>query len=336
MQKNSPLRGVTRVPYFPELEAFGDKSDPEDASPLVLSCLLYWDSLDCHRAFNARQHAAQLARSLRIAPERVLKALSHLEALGLLKCRRETFETQSEDPSHRTKTDAFYTVDFHELHEALCRNGIPVPVKVLRLASDDSFDFFTYISPYRLPLVQGLLGTAAGGEYDKVAEAVARLIAGLCASEDLDDFTTKSLAPGWRMLAQPPCTAADIASRWEREGERAIDLDLMDGTLFLPDANVFGNDHHIVRQGGKNREPKDLAAAVLLCCAGACPSLHFVSDLSPEELGSAIALCIRLSGVAPAVGDAYFENLDLAGEKREKAEAVLEKAGAVIRRGDKD
>ena len=332
MQKNSPLRGLTRVPYFPELESFRDPGDPADLSALVLSCLLYWDSLDCHRAFNARQHAAQLARSLRVSPEGVLKALAHLTSLGLLSYREETFETQSEDPSRRTKTDSFYTVNFHALHEALVEHGIPVPVKVLRLAADDSFDFFTYLSPYRLPIEQGLLGTCAGKDYEKVAEAVARLVAALCAEDDLEEFSRASLAPGWRMLAQPPCTAEGIASRWEREGERAIDLDLMDGTFFLPDADVFGSDKHLVRQGGKAREPKDLASAILLCCAGSCPSLHFVSDLKPSELSRAIALCQRLSGVTPLIGDPYFESLDLIGEEREQAEAALEDAGARIAR----
>lgn len=333
MQKNSPLRGITRVPYYPELEAFRDPEDKSDLSPLVLSCLLYWDSLDCHRAFNARQHASQLARSLRVSPDRVLKALSRLESLGLLSRRDETFETKSEDPARRTKTDSFYTVNFHALHEALVKAGIPVPVKVLRLASDDSFDFFTYLSPYRMPLEQGLLGTAAGDEYAKVADSVARLVAALCEDDSLERFSRASLAPGWHMLAQPPCTAGDIASRWKREGERAIDLDLVDGTFFLPDANVFGADHHIVRQGGKAQEPKDLAAAILLCCSGSCPSLHFVSDLKPSELTRAIGLCIKLSGVTPVIGDPYFESLDLLGKARDEAEAVLKDAGAEIRSG---
>ena len=332
MQKNSPLRGITRVPYYPELEAFRDPEDKSDLSPLVLSCLLYWDSLDCHRAFNARQHASQLARSLRVSPDRVLKALSRLESLGLLSRRDETFETKSEDPARRTKTDSFYTVNFHALHEALVKAGIPVPVKVLRLASDDSFDFFTYLSPYRMPLEQRLVGTASGMQYEAVAHAAARLVCALCSDESLDEFCTRSLAPGWRMLAQPPCTAGDIAGRWLRQGERAIDLDLMDGTFFLPDADVFGTDCHVVIQGGKAREPKDLAAALLLCCAGTCHALHFASDLRPQELLEGIRLCKALSGVEPVIGDAYFESLDLMGEDRAQAEGLLESAGAVVSR----
>ncbi|MGN0909650.1 MAG: hypothetical protein ACI4NA_08505 [Succinivibrio sp.] len=332
MQKNSPLRGLTRVPYYPELEVFSDKSDPNDESALVLSCMLYWDSLDCHRAFNSRQHALQLARSLRTAPEIVLGALGRLASMGLLDRREESFETNSDDPAHKVKTDVFYSVNFHKLRTGLLEHGIPVPAKVLRLAADDSFDFFTYISPYRLPLEQKLVGTASGMQYEAVARAAARLVCALCSDESLDEFCTRSLAPGWRMLAQPPCTAGDIAGRWLRQGERAIDLDLMDGTFFLPDADVFGTDCHVVLQGGKAREPKDLAAALLLCCAGTCHALHFASDLRPQELLEGIRLCKALSGVEPVIGDAYFESLDLMGEDRAQAEGLLESAGAVVSR----
>ena len=330
MDRYSPLRGLTRVPYYPELEVFRDRNDPEDISPLVLSCLLYWDSLDSHRIFNARQHSAQLARSLRVDVSRVTKALSRLTSLKLLNSKSETFKTQSENPERATKTDTFYSVNFHNLHEALCKKAIPVPIKVLRLASDDSFDFFTYISPYRLPLEQKLIGSVAGVEFENVARAVARLISTLCSDESLDDFCTRSLAPGWRMLAQPPCTAEDISSRYLKDGERAIDLDLTDGTLFLPDANVFGADKHIIIQSSKADEPKQLAAAILLCCAGSSSSLHLCSDLMPEDLARSVKLCMRLCGVRGVVGEAYFESLDLVGDKRSEAIKILEDAGALI------
>ena len=45
----------------------------------------------------------------------------------------------------KEKTDEFH-LNFHNLHEVLKSHGLNISIKVLRLASDDSFDHMAYIA----------------------------------------------------------------------------------------------------------------------------------------------------------------------------------------------
>lgn len=309
------IRGLTRTPYYPELAVFNRNEG--DVCALVLSVLLYWHSLDEHQRFNSRKHQEQLARNLRISREQVFDVLEYLAQIGILILKTETYETTTQ----KLKEDRFYTLDFHELSQKLKSHNLNIPVKILRHASDDYFQMYTYLSPRLLPQTQGLLGQVKGKEYDRATLEIAKIICGICAEDEYEDFSYKALAPGWRMLAQPPVTPHDLAARWCRDGERAIDLDLGDGSFFLPDGDFFGTEKHHVWHTGNEKEPKILTAALYLALTSICQSVYFISDLKIEELADAFRLLKHFTGLTGKLHYAYFENLDLTGKELEDAQA---------------
>ena len=309
--------GITRVPYYPELELFAPSGEQNSITALTLSYLLYWYSQKSTFPFNARQHLVQLSRTLRRSQDDIQKALCHLTELKILSRSEHRFETNSEDPEKRFKTDVFYTLNFHILGSLLKENGLNVPQKVLHLAADDSFDLLSYLSPRRLPVIQGLSGMIKGDEYDEATFDCAQILCGICKEEDLEPFSYKALAPGWHMLVQPPAESEDIAPRWQREGERSIDVDLTDGSFFVPDGNYFGTEEHHIWHTTKKMEPRILGAALYLAVAANSKNIHFVSELSVTDLTPAFKLLKRLTGKTGRLDDAYFENLEIYGAELE-------------------
>lgn len=309
------LCGITRVPYYPELELFAPSDEQNSITALTLSYLLYWYSQKSTFPFNARQHLVQLSRTLRRDQNEIEKALYHLTELHILDKKEHRFETNSDDPNKRYKTDVFYTLNFHTLGDLLKENGLNVPQKVLRLAADDSFDLLSYLSPRRLPVIQGLLGMIKGDEYDEATFDCAQILCGICKETDLEPFSYKALAPGWHMLVQPPAESDDIAPRWQRAGERSIDVDLTDGSFFVPDGNYFGTEEHHLWHTTKKMEPRILGAALYLAVAANSKDIHFVSELSVMELTPAFKLLKRLTGKIGRLDDAYFDNLEIYGEE---------------------
>lgn len=305
-----PTVGLNRIPFYPELKEITG-GDPSGIAALVLSVMLYWHALDSHHRFNARMHLHQVARTLRETPEKVAAALDHLTFLKVLVREEHVFKTASQNPERAFKKDVFYALDFHALRDKLRSCGLDVPLKVLKMAADDSFDALCYISPRALPVVQGLRGSICGKDYERACLAAARIITGICADPEYESFSYKALAPGWRMLVQPPCTAEDIAARWLTEDERSIDIDLTDGSFFLPDGERFGTLKHRIWHCGKAEEPRTLAAALYLAAAACTDELHFISDLRVETLRDACKLLQHFTGFAPKLDETYFDNLDL-------------------------
>ena len=95
--------GLTRVPYYPELNVVRRDTITNDCSPIVLSVLLFWHSKDKYVRFNARCHTHLLARNLRVSPEEVKDALEYLSGIKLLVKKEEVITTQSDDPNKKTK-----------------------------------------------------------------------------------------------------------------------------------------------------------------------------------------------------------------------------------------
>ena len=323
-------RGLFRIPYYPELEVVNEYAG--DRSALILSILLYWHSKVSYQRFNARNHLNMLSRNLRVDVLEIKKALDHLVSLKLLNYEACKFTTNSENPLKKEKLDEFYALNFHNLYEFLKDHNLNIPIKVLRKASDDSFDIMAYISPSRLPTEQGLEGLIKGDKYNDTCFNIAKIIVGMCVLGDYVDFSYKALAPGWRILVEPRRKedyedsidvytehAKAVSERWMREGERSIDLDLSDGAFFLPDGNYFGTEHHHIWHVKKTKEPKILAAALYLAAASIDDNVSFISDLSIFELDEAFILLYRLTGIKAQIKDAYFENLDLQGEDLKKS-----------------
>ncbi|MGN0915571.1 MAG: hypothetical protein ACI4NE_04375 [Succinivibrio sp.] len=317
-------KGLTRIPYYSELHVFDRDNVNNDILSLVLSVMLYWHSRDRYHRFNAREHLRLLSRNLRRPDEKVLECLEYAAEIGILNHEKECFTTQSENPDKREKINDFYSLNFHNLHEQLKAKGICIPVKILRLASDDYFDLYAYLSPKRMPLVQGLVGQVKGEEYEMGALNACKIICGICEDSEFEDFSYKALAPGWRMLAQPPASAEDVVERYLREGERSVDVDLMDGSFFMPDGNYFGTEIHKIWHSGKKTEPRILAAALYLGFTAVSKDVSFYSDLNLAKLKPGFELLYRFTGLKGVLTAHYFDRLDLHGEDREKAQKEYE------------
>lgn len=316
--------GLTRIPFYSELTVFNRKDVNNDITALVLSVMLYWHSLDKHQRFNARNHVYLLARNLRANPEAVKDVLEYLTSLKLLDKRNEVITTESENPDKKTKLNEFYVLNFHNLHEELKKHSLNIPIKILRMASDDFFDLYSYISPLRLPKVQGLVGMIKGEAYDIAALNACKIICSICSEPEFEDFSYKALAPGWRMLAQPPATPEDLVERYKKEGERSVDIDLTDGAFFMPDGDCFGTEKHKIWHSGKQIEPRILATALYLCFTAVSDRVEFYSDLNIEELSEGFKLLYRFTGLKGRLSMVYFNYKDYQGEALTKAQKTYE------------
>lgn len=321
--------GLCRVPYYPELNCIN--SSLADQSALILSILLYWHSKVPHQRFNARAHVRQLARNLRLDESLIYEALKKLVDLKILDYTAHAFKTQSSNPQKQEKTDEFYDLNFHNLHEVLKSHGLNIPIKVLSLAADDSFDHMAYISPERLPALQGLYGMIKGEEYDKAALSIAYILCGICRDPAYEEFSYKALAPGWRMLVQADADPKLVAQRWMRQGERSIDVDLGDGAFFLPDGNYFGTEKHYIWHTKKLDEPKILAASLYLAATACSDEVSFFSDLQLTQLQESFYLLHRFTNLLGKIDETYYKNLDLLGTDKIQTQEFYQKLIAEVK-----
>lgn len=292
------VHGLSRVPYYPELSCLNRPGIPGDCSAQVLSLLLYWHSLDDHKPFSLRHHTWIMASILRVTPECISEVLHYLKGLGVLGNGHRVYWDPGAGPAERHKPEELFELDFENLAARLKEHGLLIPVRVLKMAADDRFDFYVYLNPARLPDTQGIRGRLAGVAYAKAAECCARILCGICAAPEYRDFVVKALAPGWRLLAQPPAQPEDVLRRWQREGEQAVDLELADGVLFVPEAGRAGTAlKYYTRHSTRAPEPRTLAATLYLSMAASAPGVHFFSDLSPEELRPAYELLRRFAAI---------------------------------------
>ena len=304
------LTGLTRTPYFPVLTALFPQ---DNNSVLLLSALLYWCSRFRNSSFNERTHIGQFAVHLNLSIEQIKHSLNEIKKLNIINEKRELKE-KKKDPndgnqnSNKIKENILLNINYKKLSELLKSHNIDLSAKVLKHSADDSFDFFATIGDYALPLEQKLIGCAKDKIFTDVAFALAKLLVYIANFED--DFAFKALAPGWRMLIQPPATYQDIASRWLGEDDRAIDIEFSDGTFFLPDGDKYGAQEHLCLQRGKKEEPQILAAAFLLTAQESSQyQLRFISDLSPALLEKAINLVNRALTIKPKLLDIYYREL---------------------------
>ena len=311
--------GLTRIPYYSELSVFNRSQIKGDNCALVLSVMLYWHSKDKYQTFNTRLHLHLLARNLRIDVDTIKDCLEYLHQIKILDKRVNTFTTNSDNPLKKEKVDEIYALNFHNVHLALKAHKLNVPIKILRLASDDYFDLYAYLSPKRMPILQGLNGMIKGKKYEEAAFNVCKILSGICTDEHYEDFSYKALAPGWRMLCQPPATAEDLVARYLNDNERSVDIDLTDGAFFIPDGDFFGTEKHKIWHTTKNLEPRILASALYLCFASVDENLSFYSDLSLKELTEAFKLLYKFTGLKGRLDEVYYNYLDLIDEDKQKA-----------------
>ena len=132
------------------------------------------------------------------------------------------------------------------------------------------------------------------------------------------------------MLCQPPATAEDVVQRYLREGERCTDIDLTDGTIFIPDGTYFGTEKHRIWHSGKTSEPRVLATAIYLAFCSVEKEMKFFSDLTIKELEPGIRLLHHFTKIKANIGEYYFDYNDLQGNDRLQAQSELEKIIATI------
>ncbi len=315
--------GLNRLPYYPQLTVLN--GGRHGALTLLLSALLFWNTRGSGCRFQKKQHLYQLSLHLKLPLPEIEAAMQELYARGLIYDetqrleRRGQVQPQSDQNQAATYIERTYTlIDIRKLAAQLQAAGENfLSTTVLEHASDDSFELYDVINKERLPLQQKLCGQISGRDFDRAALCCATLAVNLTASDP--DFACRAVAPGWRMLLQPPVTAEDIASRWQRPGERAIDLEFADGTIFIPDSASFGAAEHHVSHHGKAAEPKVFAAAFLLAACSACDNLQLITPLPLELLQQAAALlsdCTALK-IRPDSVILHQENLSVSDEEEQ-------------------
>ncbi len=303
--------GLTRLPYYPQLSVlFKDGHGPQS---LVLSALLFWQTRDEKCRFQKKMHLYQLALHLKLSVKQVSVSLDELEARGLAYSYTESLPklvngqvALNADGSVQYLNRTYLQLNLVKLAYALQEAGeSALQVRLLRHAADDNFELYDILNKERLPLTQYLKGTVAGTAYDAACLRCAQLACQVTARNE--DFAHRAIAPGWRMLLQPPAQAQDIASRWTREGERAIDMEFADGTIFLPDNDCFGAQTHRIAHRGKAPEARILAAAFLMAASCECDSLTFCSELPLEEIYTAAQVLHTYTGLKAKLSNEFCQ-----------------------------
>ncbi len=293
--------GLTRLPYYPQLAVLFNQQ--HGAQSLVLSALLFWQTRDEKCRFQKKMHLYQLALHLKLSPTQVENSLCELERRGLAVSYTERFPkllngkvalNPNGSPCFIERT--YLQLDLKQLAAALQQEGeSALTAALLSHAAADNFELYDILNKERLPKTQYLKGSLSKKAFDAAALRCATLACRVTAYDE--DFAHRAVAPGWRMLLQPPATAPDITARWTRPGERAIDLEFADGTIFLPDNDCFGALTHRISHRGKVREARVMAAAFLMAATIENSDLIFCSELPLDEIYAAAKLLFAHTGL---------------------------------------
>lgn len=318
--------GFTRIPYYPQLKAIF-KEDATDKA-LVLSLILYWSSRDLDSFFDLNAHTRQIAVHLSLNTQFVINTIDELLERQIIYIHKFKQEQKNKEPfdalnyikqvnQKKDKIIFKVLVNYVTLSKVLEHQHLNIKPKLLSYAGDDFFDLYDVITEQKVHFTQGILGILKGKDFEEAAIIVAKILHYLVNNEE--EFIFKSLAPGWKMLINPPATINDIASRFVKDDERAIDLGFTDGNFFMPDGNEYGSRYHYVIQKQKSqKEAKILVASILLGICTVSNDLHFISDLQFEELKPAFNLLYRCTKRIARLDLAYFDNLYLSEEQKLK------------------
>ena len=308
-------QGLIRIPYYPQLQVLNREDKNGDYLCSILSIFLYWYAKERYVRFNLRQHGRIIANHLGLSSEALTEAIDYLIRLKILSKSVEKIETKSDNSLKKIKYNEYLNFDFHALHERLADKGVHISVKMLRLAADDGFEFYTHLIPKKMPQTQGLKGAIKGQRFLEGAIMAATLLCTLAQSEEYNEFTAKALSEGYSVLCKKPVTPAELAERYLREGERAVDIDLTDGTFFIPDGDYFGAYTHQTWHSGKQREARILGCALYLAFTYEQGPAYF-SDLACDEITDGLRLLYRLTGKKGLIGDYYYEYQDVTADEK--------------------
>ena len=321
-----PRHGLNRIPYFPQLRRLYSaalSAGPEDNPSLsesafceVFSALLFATARDKGYLFVPAKDSVMLAIHLERGRAETEAALQALKALRLLK-DSERVTLRKKDPDKlkealsrgETLPDVYehtpaLALDVNHLQSLLSENGLNLNLRELENAADDKADFFAVITSLRLPLTQGLKGAVTGESFDRLCALAADFACR--AMEEEPALCEKAIAPGWHMLLQPhlyeeelsTSVAEGICLRWSAEGQRAIDLEFSDASLFIVDSVRYKGTVHYVRHVKHAEESETLCAALLLYLAKHEPALSYFGELPEKIISRARQLCDRLDAMS--------------------------------------
>lgn len=306
--------GLTRLPFYKELTLLTDNKVNNKA--FVLSILLYWCSKDLDKAFNIEANFYQIAINLNIDPKDVLAIINELIAENILYkvdsnlYKKEKKYSENDVRKSKEKESTYLKLNFRVLFEKLKDKGATnLSTKILKHSADDFFDLYDIINDKRLPFTQTLIGKLSYEQFNKASIIVAKILSYVVANHD--KFARKALAPGWHMLLLPPATYFDIASRFLKEDERAIDIGFTDGSFFMPCSSTSNSNAHHICHNSNKEEPKILMATIMLALNTLFDELTFISDFKVKDMQKSFELLHEITGLVGILKEDYYKNLDL-------------------------
>lgn len=330
-------QGLIRVPYYPQLACL---STVHPHAPLVMSTLLFWMSRNQTEATYCEQrHNYQLALHLGLEYQDLVDCMQKLQQENLFISHTITIPPKERTVDAKDKFEVRLSLDFNALAALLQKYGMSIPRKLLHHAADDSFDFYDVVDDKRLPVIQSLHGHLGGAQYQAAALVVSKFL--IYVNEHCDNLASSAIAPGWKLLLTVPLGktedeyASELAVRFLRPQEMAIDFNFTDGNFFLPCHDEIQGEVHVVKHYRKHRPSMSLAAALLLHLTTHFPELSFTSELSIEQLFPALALCHEINGQVPVLGEAYYAARNLTvRERQDETQRYIATVNALMHQGE--
>lgn len=321
--------GLVRIPFYPQLNCL---SALDSHAPLIMSALLFWMSRSKEPSYCPSRHNYQMALHLGIDIQSFTQALSALQDQGIFNLHSVNIEPKERTLESKVRVEHYLDLNFGALSELLARYGQHLSVKLLMHACDDSFDNYDVIEEKFLPVTQAVHGYLSASDYEQACHLIAYLA--IYINEHYEEFALKAIAPGWKLLLSIPMHSnckdytKELAVRFLRPGERAIDFSFTDGNFFFPDYSEIKNTVHLIKHFGSKAEPRILASSMLLTLAASfAGKLSFTSELSIKELSESFKLVHAIFpklDLKLALNDSYYQARRLSSEQESAERALCE------------
>lgn len=326
-------QGLIRIPYYPQLSCL-QSLHPQ--APLVMSALLFWMSRNQTTASYCEQrHNYQLSLHLGLDYSVFVECMRILHEQHLFIQHSVILSPKEKTADSKEKEEIRLSLDFTALQQLLHHLGSDIKLKLLLHAADDSFDIYDVIDDKKLPLVQVLHGHLEGETYLKAAVEACRFL--IYVNEHCENLAASAIAPGWKLLLALPMGmseeeyAVQLATRFTRPQEKAIDFNLMDGTFFLPAFEEIQGEVHSIKHYRKHPASMTFAAALMLHLAEHFGKhLYFTSELSVEQLYSAFMVCREINGRVPVLAEQYYAERRLSLQQIQAEQQLYKKISQQI------
>lgn len=286
---------LVRVPLFPQ---FNVLKDIHPLAPQVVSLLTFWMTENRDPSYCEVRHNYQVARHLCVELEDYIACLNDLKKLRLFDEHEIETRPANVEQNIARKTEIRLTLKLRRLQELLSNRNLKLPINLLCNASNDSFDFYDVIEEKHLPIEQKLFGTLSGKTYEEASFLSALFL--LYLDKEHAELSINSIAEAWRILLPLPVDmnifeyAKELNERFLRHGERAIDVNLTDGNIFIPDHDEIKSLVHIIRHYRKKADPMTVGCALFILLAALFPTcMSYRSALSFKDMEHAFRLVAK-------------------------------------------